>query len=165
VSDRDTSALIAAGGMRPGDAADDAALPSKYNGLADPAGAEQLGRLIAEQARPLQPSVVLVWEDPEDIVLGHVVARELGVRAVRAWNADGLVGQSSPLHAGDRALLVLDAVRDPRAVRAVQAVVDRDGGTLVGTAVLQSTEALADPTSDPGTIISLSQAERPSAQG
>jgi hypothetical protein len=157
--------LIAAGGMRPADVADEAALPGKYNGLVDPAGAEQLGRLIAEQARPLQPSVVLIWEDPEDIVLGHIVARELGVRAVRAWNADGLVGQSSPLHASDRALLVLDAVRDPRAVRAVQAVVDRDGGTLVGTAVLKSTDALSDPTSDPGTIINLSQTERSSAQG
>jgi adenine/guanine phosphoribosyltransferase-like PRPP-binding protein len=160
VNDRDVAALLDAGGMATADGT-----PAKYNALADPAGAEDLARRLAEQARNLNPTVVVVWEDPEDIVLGHVVARELGVRAVRAWNADGLVGQSSPLHAGDRALLVLDAVRDPRAVRAVQAVVDRDGGTLVGTAVLQSTEALADPTSDPGTIISLSQAERSSAQG
>ncbi len=159
----DLRGLLAAGGMRPADDAD--AAPAKYNGLADPAGAERLGQLLAERARSLEPSVVLVWEDPEDIVLGHVVARELGVRAVRTWNADGLVGQSSPLRAGDRALLVLDAVRDPRAVRAVHAVVDRDGGSLVGTAVLRSTDALADPTSEPGTIISLGEAERSGGQG
>jgi hypothetical protein len=82
------------------------------------------------------------------------------VRAVRAWNADGLVGQSGPLPSGDRALLVLDAVRDPRSVLAVHGVVARDGCTLVGTAVLTATDALdqARADLDAGRLISLTDA-------
>jgi adenine/guanine phosphoribosyltransferase-like PRPP-binding protein len=156
VNDRDVAALLDAGGMATADGT-----PAKYNALADPAGAEDLARRLAEQARNLNPTVVAVWEDPEDAILGHVVARELGVRAVRAWNADGLVGQSGPLQSGDRVLLVLDAVRDPRSVLAVHGVVARDGATLVGTAVLTATDALDQARADlgdPGRLISLTDA-------
>ena len=46
--------------------------PAKYNGLADPSGAEDLARALAERLRSLDISAVVVWEDPEDVVLGHV---------------------------------------------------------------------------------------------
>jgi hypothetical protein len=102
--------------------------------------------------------VVIAWEDPEDAVLAHVVARELGVRALRAWNADGLVDQSSALNADDRAVLVLDALRDPAAVRAVRGIVERDGAQLAGTAVLALTDQLSELGDEPGTVISLTDA-------
>src|SRR5215211_4703797 len=89
----------------------------KYNGLAHPPGAEELGRLLAERSRDAGATVVAVWEDPEDVVLGHIVGRELGLPVVRTYDADGLVGTGGPLAAEPRILLVADAIRDARVVR------------------------------------------------
>jgi adenine/guanine phosphoribosyltransferase-like PRPP-binding protein len=154
----EAAALLAAGGLSRPDGSGEAAAPGKYNPLLDPAGTERLGALLAERVRSLDPTVVIAWEDPEDAVLAHVVARELGVRALRAWNADGLVDQSSALNADDRAVLVLDALRDPAAVRAVRGIVERDGAQLAGTAVLALTDQLSELGDEPGTVISLTDA-------
>ena len=79
---------------------------------------------------------MVVWEDVEDVVLGHVVARRLGVPVLRTFNADGLVGHSGPLPSGVRAILVADSLRDPLAPRAVRALLERSSGTLLGVAIL-----------------------------
>src|SRR5881275_3142805 len=85
----------------------------KYNGLLDPAGAEALAGALAEPLADSGATLVVVWEDVEDVVLGHVVARRLGVPVLRTFNADGLVGHSGPLPSGVRAILVADSLRDP----------------------------------------------------
>ena len=56
--------------------------------LQHPPHAERLGRAIAEQVRDLRPTVVL---SPAlgGIVIGHEVARALGIRAVFAERQDG----------------------------------------------------------------------------
>src|SRR5436853_1450704 len=56
--------------------------------LQDPALAETLGRALAEKTRALRPTVVL---SPAlgGIVIGHEVARALGIRAVFAERQDG----------------------------------------------------------------------------
>lgn len=113
-----------------------------YNPLADPAGAETLARSLADRLRDAGPTVVLVWERPEDAVLGHVVARELGLPAVRAFDAEGLVGHGPGLADGARIALVADAVRDAQAVHAAHGLADQLGGELVATAVLVATQAL-----------------------
>jgi hypothetical protein len=84
---------------------------SKYNGLLDPSGAERL-------------------------VLGFVVGRRLGVPVLRTFNADGLVGHAGPLPRGARGILVTDCVRDQVAPRAVRALLESSGGTLLGVASL-----------------------------
>jgi adenine/guanine phosphoribosyltransferase-like PRPP-binding protein len=128
---------------------------TKYNGLADPAGAEELGRALATLIRDLTPSAVMVWEDPEDVLIGHIVGRELSVPVVRVFNAEGLVGHSAGLPQRPRAVLVGDAVRDQTIVRAVRALSDKRGGSLAGTVVLIETPELRAATKDAGKIRSL----------
>lgn len=139
--------------------------PPKYNGLADPAGAEELGVLLADRLRAPGPTAIVVWEDPEDVVLGHVVARELGLPVVRAYDADGLVGHSAGLPDRPRVALVADAIRDPRAVLAARALVDREGGALVATAVLVGTAELRALAGQAGEAIALVEAEQPAEAG
>jgi hypothetical protein len=117
---------------------------AKYNGLADPAGTEQLGRWLA-----------VLWEDPEDIALGHVVARELGVRAVRGYNAEGLVELADPLPRGSRVLVLADAFRDAGLVRAMRAIVEQHGGTVAAIAVLVDTDVLATAGAPATPVVSL----------
>jgi adenine/guanine phosphoribosyltransferase-like PRPP-binding protein len=128
---------------------------AKYNGLADPPGVEELATALAERIRPLGPTAVVVWEDPEDVVIGHVVGRELGVPVIRAYDADGLVGHGPGLPAAPRVVLVSDAVRDPRVVRASRALADHEGGALVATAVLEDTPELGALGDEAGTRIAL----------
>jgi hypothetical protein len=127
----------------------------KYNGLADPAGAEQLGHWLAERTRIFSPSVVLLWEDPQDIVLGHVVARELGAIAVRSYNAEGLVELANPLPLGSRVVLLADGFREPGLVRAMRAIVERHASQVVAIAVLVDTDALAAAGDRTGPVVSL----------
>ena len=57
------------------------------------------------------------------------------------FNADGLVGQSGPLERGARAVLVTDCARDANGSRAVGALLERAGGTLLGVAALVDAES------------------------
>jgi len=132
--------------------------PAKYSGLADPDGAEELGRALAERIRALAPAAIVIWEEPEDVVLGHVVGRELGLPVVRAFDADGLVGHSAGLPAAPKVVLVTDVVRDGRVVRAAQALAEQQGGALVGTAVLIDTPVLREAGTAAGTIVALVRA-------
>lgn len=132
--------------------------PPKYNGLADPAGAEELGGLLAGRLRDVAPTAVVVWEDPEDVVLGHVVGRELGVPVVRAYDADGLVGHSAGLPGSPRVALVADAIRDPRAILAARALCDREGGSLAATGVLVGTPELHAVEGQAGRLVALVEA-------
>jgi adenine/guanine phosphoribosyltransferase-like PRPP-binding protein len=108
----------------------------KYNGLRDPSGAERLAAALAERLADSGATLVVVWEDVEDIVLGYVVGRRLGVPVLRTFNADGLVGQAGPLPRGASAVLVTDNLRDPLAPRAVRALLERANGSLLGVAAL-----------------------------
>ena len=135
--------------------------PAKYSGLADPPGAEELGRELAGRIRDLAPAAIVIWEEPEDVVLGHVVGRELGLPVVRAFDADGLVGHSAGLPDAPRVVLVTDAVRDGRVVRAAQALAQQQGGGLIGTAVLIGTAALRETGSAAGEVVSLVRAAEP----
>jgi adenine/guanine phosphoribosyltransferase-like PRPP-binding protein len=148
--ERKTWSLLARGGVerRNGGA-------TKYNGLADPIGAEELGRALAAFVRELAPTAILVWEEPEDVLIAHIVGRELSLPAVRAFNAEGLVGHSAGLPQGPRVVLIGDAVRDLTVVRAVRALTEKRGGSLVGTVVLVETPELRAAAKDAGKVRSL----------
>lgn len=137
--------LLEAGGMswpavvndgRPAGSA--AALP-KYSPLSDPIGAERLGATLAERVRAREPNVVVVWEDSEDAILAYIVARELGVRAVRTWNADGLVAHAGSLPPDAQALILADAFRDATPLLAMKAFIEQQGGLVTAAAVLVKT--------------------------
>jgi adenine/guanine phosphoribosyltransferase-like PRPP-binding protein len=111
-------------------------LETKYSGLSDPAGVEELGRELASRLARTRPEVLLVWQDVEDLVLGYVVARALGVTMVRAYDAEGIVACSGEIGNNVRAVAVTDTVRDPTVMRALRSLVERSGGELVAIGTL-----------------------------
>jgi len=103
--------------------------------LQHPPHAEALGRAIAERTRDLRATVVL---SPAlgGVVIGHEVARALGVRAIFAERQDGamtlrrgfVVGES------DRVLVVEDVVTTAGSTRETIQVARAAGGHVVGAA-------------------------------
>src|SRR6059036_3057380 len=79
--------------------------------LQHPRTAEALGRAIADRTRDLRATVVL---SPAlgGVVIGHEVARALGVRAIFAERQDGLLTlrRGFTLDASDRVLVVEDVL-------------------------------------------------------
>lgn len=107
-----------------------------FVGLGDPEGTERLGRALAERCASLEPTCLLVWERPHDLVLAHVAARALGVPAVRAFNLDGLVSFEGDFPPGRRTVLLADAFRAAEPVRAMCALAAQQGQQVVGAAAL-----------------------------
>ncbi|MFJ4651906.1 hypothetical protein ACIP5Y_11600 [Nocardia sp. NPDC088792] len=126
---------------------DGAPLP-RYQPSRDPAGAEELGRALARALRDAAADpdaaadTVLVWDDSDDLVLAHVVARELGATVMRALEIEGLVlplGEHGPPGA---VVLLADAFRTRAALRALHALAAREGGRVTAIAALIATPQL-----------------------
>lgn len=111
------------------------ALPD-YNGLHDPQGAELLGSELGGLLERFAPTRLLIWQDPADLVLGYVVARRLGVSAVRSYDLDGLVAFDGEFGTGARIALVADAFRDARSVRAMCALARQQGHEVAAAGAL-----------------------------
>lgn len=116
---------------------------SRYNGFLDPPGIEILGRALAAAAAPAVPELIATWDFSEDLLLAHIVARELNARVVRVNSEDGLFSDDGEISAGNRVLLVADAFRDARQLRALRALIAHQGGEVAGVAALVGTGALA----------------------
>lgn len=108
----------------------------KYNAMLDPAGADALGRELAEALAGYHPTTVLIWEDPTDLILAHVTSRELSATVVRAFDADGLVGFTGTFPPEAKVVLLADMFREHRIVRALSLLVEKHGGTVAATAEL-----------------------------
>src|SRR5436853_4898189 len=103
--------------------------------LQHPQHAEALGRAIADLTREMRPTVVL---SPAlgGVVIGHEVARALGVRAIFAERQDGgltlrrgfIVGET------DRVLVVEDVLTTGGSTRETMQVARAAGGHVVGAA-------------------------------
>lgn len=120
----------------------------KYNGALDPAGVEELGRRLADKLRQIAVDAVLIWEDVEDLVLAHVVARELGVHVVRAFDADGLVMSVGRIDAGDNVVVLADTFRDATVLDALRSLVHSRAAAVAALATLVHsplTETAAGP--------------------
>ncbi len=63
----------------------------------------------------MAPELVLVWQDVEDVLLAHIVARELGVGVVRAYDADGVWPTPGRFLLRPESPIVTDLVRDDTA--------------------------------------------------
>ncbi len=102
--------------------------------LQHPAHAESLGRAIAERTRNLRATVVL---SPAlgGVIIGHEVARALGLRAVFAERQDGgLVLRRFVLGETDRVLVVEDVVTTAGSTRETMQVAVAAGARVVGAA-------------------------------
>jgi orotate phosphoribosyltransferase len=105
--------------------------------LQHPAHAEALGRAIGEQVADLKATVVL---SPAlgGIVIGHEVARALGVRAVFAERQDGalMLRRGFIIAEADRVLVVEDVITTGGSTRETMQVAAAAGGRVVGAACI-----------------------------
>jgi orotate phosphoribosyltransferase len=105
--------------------------------LQHPREAEACGAGIADRVRGLAPTVVL---SPAlgGIVIGHEVARALGVRAIFAERQDGTLTlrRGFSLDAADRALVVEDVVTTGGSTRETIEVARAAGAGVVGAAAI-----------------------------
>jgi len=103
--------------------------------LQHPRDAEALARALATHVSALAPSVVL---SPAlgGIVIGHEMARALGVRAIFAERQDGTLTlrRGFALEPGDRVLVVEDVVTTGGSTRETIDVALAAGATFVGAA-------------------------------
>ena len=113
--------------------------------LQHPAHAETLGRALGDAVRALAPTVVL---SPAlgGIVIGHEVARALGVRAVFAERQDGVLTlrRGFTLSETDRVLVVEDVVTTGGSTRETIQVALAAGAHVVGAA------SIVDRSGQPG---------------
>lgn len=131
----------------------------KFDPFGDPGAADLLGRELARRLRDLKANVVCVWEEPEDVVLGHVLGLAMGVVWIRCVNEDGLVALIGSMPPAPRCVIVTDAVRATEPITAIRNLVQVHGGEVVAIAVLLSTielDSLAD-----GAIAIVSLADTP----
>src|SRR5947199_7440926 len=103
--------------------------------LQHPADATALGTALAAKLKELRPDVVL---SPAlgGIIIGHEVARALGVRAIFAERQDGKLSlrRGFTLDAGDRVLVVEDVMTTGGSTRETIEVARAAGGQVVATA-------------------------------
>ncbi|HEX6209402.1 MAG TPA: orotate phosphoribosyltransferase, partial [Methylomirabilota bacterium] len=105
--------------------------------LQHPSDAARLGEAIAESARRLEPTVVL---SPAlgGVIIGHEVARALGVRALFAERQDGtlVLRRGFRLEPDDRVLVVEDVITTGGSTRETIDVARRAGAEVVGAAAI-----------------------------
>src|SRR5438067_2053058 len=105
--------------------------------LQHPGHAETLGRAIADQIRDLRPTAVL---SPAlgGIVIGHEVARALGVRAIFAERQDGVLTlrRGFIIAESDRILVVEDVLTTGGSTKETMQVARAAGGQVVGAGAI-----------------------------
>jgi orotate phosphoribosyltransferase len=105
--------------------------------LQHPAHAEALGRALAEKVRGLGAQVVL---SPAlgGLIIGHEVARALGVRAIFAERQEKALTlrRGFSLGPGERVLVVEDVVTTGGSTRETMAVAREAGATVIGAAAI-----------------------------
>ncbi|HEY7172708.1 MAG TPA: orotate phosphoribosyltransferase [Vicinamibacterales bacterium] len=103
--------------------------------LQTPSDAERLGQAIAARVRELRPTVVL---SPAlgGVVIGHEVARALGIRALFAERQDGVLTlrRGFMISETDRVLVVEDVLTTGGSTRETMQVASAAGGRVVAVA-------------------------------
>jgi len=113
--------------------------------LQHPAHAAALGRVLADRVRASAPTAVL---SPAlgGVIIGHEVARALGVRALFAERQDGalVLRRGFTLGPADRVLVVEDVVTTGKSTRETMEVARAWGATVVGAAAIVDRGGAAD---------------------
>jgi len=100
--------------------------------LQHPDQAEVLGRALGEKFRDLSPTVVL---SPAlgGLIIGHEVARALGVRAIFSERQEGkMTLRRFSIAPADRVVVIEDVVTTGGSTRETMAVAEAAGATVVG---------------------------------
>jgi orotate phosphoribosyltransferase len=103
--------------------------------LQHPAYAETLGAALAERVRKLDVQLV-VSPALGGLIIGHEVARGLGVRAIFAERQEGVLTlrRGFSIAPGERVLVVEDVLTTGGSTRETIDVVTKAGGAVVGAA-------------------------------
>ncbi|MGC8917619.1 MAG: orotate phosphoribosyltransferase [Thermoanaerobaculum sp.] len=114
--------------------------------LANPQAAEAAGRQLAARLKTTAPNLV-VSPALGGIIIGHEVARALGVRFFFTERWEGAMtlrrGFVIPEHA--RVVVVEDVVTTGGSTREVTEVVTRQGGTVVGVGAIANRSGTENP--------------------
>jgi len=118
--------------------------------LQHPADAEGCGRAVAAKLPDVGATVVL---SPAlgGLIIGHEVARALGVRAIFAERADGVLTlrRGFTLGADDRVVVVEDVVTTGGSTRETMEVARQWGATVVAAAAVINRSGTASPVGVP----------------
>ena len=118
--------------------------------LQHPAEAEALGRALAAQIGAVQATAVL---SPAlgGLIIGHEVARALGVKAIFAERVDGALTlrRGFDLTPGDRVVVVEDVVTTGGSTRETMEVARAKGATVVAAAAVINRSGSASPVDVP----------------
>lgn len=113
------------------------------NTRTDPASTEVIGHALAEALREPAPEHIAIWLSPDDAVLAHIVARELGATVIVATEQEGVLRLQPPPAAGAPVALLASAWR-PRQRRALHALTAATGAEIVAVAAVTNDSAAAD---------------------
>jgi hypothetical protein len=116
---------------------------------------EAAGTALAAALASSDIDTVLTWDRPGDVVLGHVLARELGAIRVELYEAQGTVELSQPLLPGSRCVLAARAFDEVNHARGGLGAISSYGGRLLAVACVVGTQVLSDEAADGITIIEL----------
>jgi adenine/guanine phosphoribosyltransferase-like PRPP-binding protein len=100
--------------------------------LQTPGVAEILGKELAKILSPHKPDTVLVWDQVESAVLGHVVARELDADLIYAFSVEGSLGHSGELAPGTRTVVVSYDWTEMHGLEALAHFAESQGATVTG---------------------------------
>jgi orotate phosphoribosyltransferase len=107
--------------------------------LQHPQHAETLGKALAEQVRKLKLTVDAVISPAlGGLIIGHEVARALGVRAIFAERQDGILTlrRGFSITPGERLLVIEDVVTTGGSTRETMNVAIANGGTIAAAGAI-----------------------------
>lgn len=118
------------------------------NTTASAADAETIGTALAEALRAHRIEAVALWSTPDEAVLAHIVARELGATVHHADELEGLVTFQPEIVPDTRAALIATAWPEPQRLATLLAAVGNHWAqpaavaAVVATPVLRSVKEL-----------------------
>jgi len=114
--------------------------------LTDPARAVAAGRQLAARLKNCGVQVVAA-PALGGVIIGHEVARALGVSFLFTERADGVMQlrRGFALDAGDRVLVVEDVVTTGGSTREVMEAIKQHGGTVVGVGAMVNRSGTENP--------------------
>lgn len=114
--------------------------------LASPPAAEAAGRQLAARLKHVSPNLV-VSPALGGVIIGHEVARALGVRFffTERWEGKMTLRRGFVVPAQARVLVVEDVVTTGGSTREVMAVVEEQGGTVVGVGAIVNRSGSDNP--------------------
>jgi len=104
----------------------------------DPIVPETLGKHLAAEIRATDVEAIVVWDSLNDVVLGHVVARELDARLVTAFADEGILGFDPMTPDGLRVALLAYSWSTYPGLDALLNALEHSGATVTAVCALRT---------------------------